>query len=214
MGWLLVSNLLGLLMMSYKIRLLLCFVWLPTTCLFPSVGKDAELEIQKEDVVHDKTIWRSLEAIYQNAGYEVADVSGELLKKDLYKVAGIYYAMYQEDPPDADQYPGYGPSVDDYWRYNHQLLRDRIFISDRKFFDLSGLKLTSLDGLLNLLEAHKPDYLDLSNNLLKKIPGNLFPLLQALTHLNLSYNKLQLSDKLAFTNPSGQLLNIFGERSK
>ncbi len=66
--------------------------------------------------------------------------------------------------------------------------------------DLSGMGLTSLEGLDYLSQFSSIYYLDLKNNNLEIIPSNAFYFLPKLERIDLSHNKIHTIHPLAFNN--------------
>lgn len=94
------------------------------------------------------------------------------------------------------------PQVKNVWEL---IKRSPEIIAERTkgdYLDLSGLHLTSLEGLWDIFDIQNITELNLSNNLLTKISNNSFALLPHLRVLILSDNQIETIEPLAFTHLS------------
>lgn len=88
-------------------------------------------------------------------------------------------------------------SVQDYLNNKPQVIKSRLFGPS---LDLSGLQLTSVDGILNIEGFRNLRILNLANNKLSQLPASIISQLTQLRTLNLSNNQLTNLPTTAFTN--------------
>ncbi len=88
-------------------------------------------------------------------------------------------------------------SVKDYLITRPEILKERM---QEHSLDLSGLQLTSLDGLEYIRNSTSIYYLNLKNNNLEIIPNNALYSLPKLEKIDLSHNKIHTINPLAFNN--------------
>lgn len=101
------------------------------------------------------------------------------------------------------------PQVKNIWEL---IKRSPAIIAERTkgdYLDLSGLQITSLEGLGDIFDIQNITELNLSDNLLTKISNDSFTLLPNLRVLILSDNQIETIETLAFTHLSKlQELNL------